>query len=69
MKKYCYLVSYWFLQEGFLTPSHGTSQIYRKNKIKTFDDINELNKFITDGIEGVSNLGIYNFILIGRVKH
>lgn len=69
MKMYDYLVSYNFTQQGCLTPSHGTSQISRKKKIKTFEDINELNKFIADGIDGASNLAIYNFILLGRNKH
>lgn len=66
MKRYNYLVSYWFSEEGCLTPSHGTTQIYREKKIKTFEDVNELNKFLEERIDGASNLGIYNFILVGR---
>ena len=69
MRMYEYLVSYWFLQEGCLTPSHGTTEIYRKKKIQTLKDISELNKFIEERIEGASNLGIYNFILLGRNEH
>ena len=68
MKKYCYLVSYVFQKEGYLGPSTGTSQIYRNKKIKSFDDVNELTKFLTESIEGASNLSIFNFILLGKHK-
>jgi hypothetical protein len=66
---YDYLVSYNFSAKGYLTPSTGTVQISRKKKIKTFEDINELNKLITELIEGSSNVGVYNFVLLGRNKH
>ena len=69
MKTYDYLVSYHFLRERYLTPCHGTIQISRKKKIKTFEDINELNKWVTDQIDGASNLSINNFILLGRNRH
>lgn len=69
MKMYDYLIAYKFNAKGYLTPSSGTMQISRKTKIKTFEDINELNKFITESIEGSSNVSIYNFILLGRNKH
>lgn len=69
MKMYDYLIAYNFSATGYLTPSTGTIQISRKKKIKTFEDINELNKIITENIEGASNLNIYNFILLGRNKH
>ena len=69
MKMYDYLVSYIFLREGYLTPCYGNIQISRKKKIKTFEDINELNKWIVDRIDGASNLSTYNFILLGRNRH
>lgn len=72
MKMYDYLISYNFSAKGYLTPSTGTMQISRKKKINTYEDINELNKFITESIGGssnVSNVAIYNFILLGRNKH
>ena len=69
MKTYDYLVSYHFCAEGYLTPSIGTIQISRQNKIKTFEDINALNQFIANNIEGATNLSIYNFILLGRNRH
>lgn len=69
MKMYDYLVSYNFTGEGYLTPCTGTVCISRKNKISTFEDISELNKFITESINGSSNVAIYNFILLGRNKH
>lgn len=69
MKMYDYLVSYNFSAKGYLTPSTGTIQISRKKKISTFEDVNELNKLITESIDGSSNVAIYNFILLGRNKH
>lgn len=69
MKMYNYLVAYNFSTKEYLTPSHGVSQISRRKKIKTFEDINEINKFLTDSIDGASNLAIYNFILLGKSKH
>lgn len=69
MKKYEYLITYKYSKEGYLTPCEGTMGISRTKKIKTFDDVEEVRKFITDSIEGASNLGIYNIILLGRNKH
>ena len=69
VKMYDYLVAYHFTQQGCLSFSTGTMQISRKKKIKTFEDIREVNKFITDSIEGASNVAVYNFILLGRYKH
>ena len=69
MKTYDYLVSYHFDAKGYLTPCHGTVQISRKKKIKTFEDINEINELIEESIDGATNLSIYNFVLLGRNKH
>ena len=69
MKKYDYLIAYDFSCKGYLTPCSGTIQVSRDKKIKTFDDINELNKLISESIDGASNVSIYNFILLGRNKH
>ena len=69
MKKYDYLVAYSFTAKGYLTPCSGTMQLSRDKKIKTFEDLNAVNKFIADNIEGAENLSIYNFILLGRNKH
>lgn len=69
MKLYDYLVSYNFSAKGYLTTSTGTMQISRKKKISTFEDINELNKFITESIDGSSNVAVYSFIFLGRNKH
>ena len=69
MKMYDYLVAYKFSKEGCLTCCDGTSQISRKKKINTFEDINETNKVIADSIEGASNVSIYNFILLARNEH
>ena len=71
MKMYDYLVAYNFTANGYLTPCSGTMQIFRKKKIKTFEDVNGVQKFITEHIpaEGVSNVCVYNIILLGRNKH
>lgn len=69
MKTYDYLLAYNLSAEGYLTPCHGTIQVSRKKKIKTFEDINELNKFIAEKVDGAKNVSIYNFILLGRNKH
>ena len=66
---YDYLVAYNFTAEGYLGYCTGTTQISRQKKIKTFEDINELNKFISNRIDGASDVNIYNFILLGRNKH
>ena len=71
MKMYDYLVAYKFNAEGFLTSCDGTMQIARNKKIKTFIDINEVTKFITDNISdynNVTNVSIYNLIFLGRNK-
>lgn len=69
MKMYDYLVSYNFSAEGYLTPSTGVIQLSRKKKIKTFEDINSIRDFISEQMEGASNIGIYNIILLGKNKH
>lgn len=68
MKKYEYLVAYNFQRDGYLGTCTGSSQILTDKKIKSYADIIELNKIITKSIEGSSNLGIYNFILLGKIK-
>ena len=67
-KKYAYLVSYDFQKEGHLGICYGTSQIYRSTKIKSFEDINEIIRFLNDTIDGASNIAIYNYILVGKCK-
>lgn len=69
MKMYDYLVAFDFTGNGYLTPCTGTMCISRKKKINTFEDIAEVNKLITESIEGSSNVAVYNFILLGRNKH
>lgn len=69
MKKYDYLVAYNFSANGYLTPGTGTIIISREKKIKTIEDINELNKLIEASIPDAYNLSVYNFILLGRNKH
>lgn len=68
MRMYDYLLAYNFEKNGCLTPCSGTSHMSLPKKIKTFEDLNELNKDIAERIDGASNLSIYNFILLGRNK-
>ena len=75
MYMYDYLVAYNFSAEGYLTHCSGTMMISREKKITTFDDVNAVINFITeklnenDNLKSVSNVSIYNFILLGRNKH
>lgn len=69
MFMYDYIVAYTFSKDEYLTPCTGTMQHSRKKKIKTFDDINELIRVITDKIGGAKNLSIDNLILLGRNWH
>ena len=68
MKMYQYLVSYTFEKEGCLTWCTGSAQVYRKYKIRNFEDLNELTNYLTEGIKGARNLSISNFILLGRYE-
>ena len=68
MRKHEYLVSYNFQKEGYIGMSSGTTQIYRKKKIKSFEDINDIIDFLVKRIDGASNLAIYNFIYLGKHK-
>jgi hypothetical protein len=69
IKAYDYLVSYHYSKSDCLSVCYGTVQIWRPKKIKTFEDINELNKYITEHVDGALNVSVYNFILLGRSKH
>lgn len=66
MKNYEYLVAYNFNKEGYLTQCGGICQILRKTKIKTYEDVMSVSKYLTDKIPGASNLAVYNFILLGK---
>jgi hypothetical protein len=46
----------------------GSAQMLTDRKIKSYTDILELNKVLSNSIEGSSNLGIYNFILLREIK-
>lgn len=67
-KMYQYLVTFSCKKDGFLGAYTVVSQIYRDKKIKSFNDINALTAYLTETNEGVSNVGITNFILLGRHK-
>lgn len=71
-KMYEYLVAYKFTANGFLTPCDGTMTIFRKKKVKSYEDFIDMGNFVKDsiqGFEGITNFSIYNYILIGRNKH
>ena len=71
--RYDYLISFKFNVEGHLTPSSGSIRMSCKTKLKTFEDIIDMTNTIQDILsehqKGVSNVNIYNFILLGRNKH
>lgn len=69
MKRYDYLIAYKCNREGYIGPCDGSTYISREEKIKTFEDVTEVAKFIASQTEGISNIGIYNIILLGRNKH
>ena len=69
MKMYDYLIAYKFDMDGYITPCNGTMQLSRKNKINTFEALNEVVKFITDNVKGAKNVSVYNFVLLGRNRH
>ena len=56
---YCYLIA--FIHKG----GEGCMTVNLEHKIKTVDDIKELQKYIEDTTECV-NIGIKNFTLVGR---
>ena len=62
MKKYyAYLVAY-FHEKG-----NGNIQIYRKKKIKTLEDLNDVRNFIKDE-EGFESVVIFNVLYFGVVR-
>ena len=67
-KKYQYLVIYACQKEGYIGSCTVVSQLYRNKKIKSFDDINEIIKYLSDSDKTISNVAITNFILLGRHK-
>ena len=69
MRMYDYLISYTFNREGYLSQCGGDSCFSRKKKIKTFDDVSEVRKCLTNSIPGSSNMCINNIIFLGRNKH
>jgi hypothetical protein len=71
MKMYEYLVAYKFSAKGYFPSCDGTMTIFRRKKIKSCEDLNDVKKFIEENInmEGVSNVSIYNLVLLGRNKH
>ena len=69
MKMYDYLIAYNFNADGYLTTCSGTTQLSRKNKIDSFEELNEVTKFLTERIEGAKNVSVYNFVLLGYNEH
>ena len=65
---YQYLVTFSCKKDDVLGSCTVVSQIYRNKKIKSFNDINSLTTYLTEANEGISNVGIMNFILLGRHK-
>ena len=65
MKKYCYLISYHHKYVAGL--GIGTTIITRDRKIKTDDDITDVQKFI-EYHNSVENVGIISFQRLKNVK-
>lgn len=59
-KFYHYLVAY--ICKG----GSGIITLELKHKIKTVDDIKEIQDYIMDNNEGITNVGVTNYQLIGR---
>lgn len=68
MNKYQYLITYMCQKEGYIGSCTVTTQLYRDKKIKSFDDINGVIKYLSDCDDTISNVAITNFILLGRHK-
>lgn len=72
-KVYDYLICYEFNAKGFLTSCRGTMGLSRINKINTFDELNKVKECVETQLntmyEEVTNVCIYNFILLGKNKH
>lgn len=72
VKMYEYLVAFKFNQEGYLTPSEGTTRYVTPTKIDKWEEIVKAQETISAAIESqgikVSNFNIYNFIYLGKVK-
>lgn len=69
MKKHDYILAYIFSKDECLTPCYGTIQFSSVKKIKTFEDINALNKMIENKTEGAKSVSVYNMIYLGKNKH
>lgn len=72
VKMYEYLVAFKFDQEGYLTPSEGTTRYITPKKINNWKEIVTAQEVISCSLksEGIkaSNLNIYNFVYLGWVK-
>ena len=72
VKMYEYLVAFKFDQEGYLTPSEGTTRYITPKKINNWKEIVTAQEVISCSLksEGIkaSNLSIYNFVYLRRVK-
>lgn len=68
-KWYDYLISFTFAQEGFLTPSTGTTAVSRLHKINTFEEAESVRKFLENRIDGAQKLAINNIMYLGRNRH
>jgi hypothetical protein len=70
---YEYLIVYRFEADGFITPCEATIELFRKKKIKSFNDIKDIKEYLTErsskDFQGVKNLSIYNIMYIGRNRH
>ena len=73
-RTYDYLIAYRFDSDKFVGPGTGSIRLALNNKIKTFEDLDNIIDYIIKNNEEANglkmrNVSIYNFILLGRNKH
>ena len=66
MKWHCYLITYSFEKDGYLTPCKGFAKLMRKKKINSFKEVDEAIDFITKQVEGAKNVIIENIMYLGK---
>lgn len=66
---YNYIISYSFNQKDSLIPHIGSAHLFRKKKIKSLEDINDVISCLKNENDGALNLAVHNLIYLGRHWH
>lgn len=71
MKWYDYLIAYSFEKDENEITTHynGSTQLSRKRKINSFEEIDSVIDFLTKQNEGAKNLIINNIMYLGKNRH